>query len=425
MSGTEVVRFLRAADEPLGLFLRPGRSDHRLICQLLSEGKSGFSGAVFDPTLVELQQDLKAELNQRRLWSVLDPFALELSHSGSRTERRRQLPWAGSRLHSPADLRGQNGKQLARSIAEFVKQHGFSAVLAPTHYLRNGISDPWFDTDLGLAAELKSELASCGCSDVPIYYPLAIPTNFLFDTHQRTALKKALKALELDALWLRVHPFGGGSGHVTLQRYIHACRDLHELRMPLVAEKAGSIGIPLLVFGAVSGIELGVSSGEKFDIGRFEEQKKKGKQFAPHRHVYMQNLGVFLKPSLAQEFLENRVIRGQHQCANPECCRRGAVDMVKNPRRHFLISRMTELAAISSVPTSLRASLYLDRYLRPATDKLGRAAQAVVSEDVKAKMGLDRRKLDGWRETLGQMHSIEPLGSTTVPPSRRITGARA
>jgi hypothetical protein len=395
-----------------------------LLCQLLSEGKSGFSGAVFDPTLVEIQQDLKAELNQRRLWSVLDPFALELSHGGSRTERRKQLPWAGTRMHTPAELRGQSGKRVVESIAEFVKQNGFSAVLAPTHYLRNGISDPWFDTDLSLANELKAELAKIGCSDVAMYYPLAIPTNFLFDAHQRTALKKALSALKIDSLWLRVHPFGAGSGHITLQRYIRACRDLHELQVPLVAEKAGSIGIPLLAFGAVGGIELGVSSGERFDMGRFEERKKKGKGFAAHRRVYMQNLGVFLEPSMAQEFLENRALRGQHQCGNQECCRRGAADMVANPRRHFLITRMSELTAINSVPAPLRAGLYLDRYLRPSTDKLGRAAQAVVSSEAKEKFERERRKQDGWRETLGEMHLREPLSSIAVPPSRRISGAR-
>jgi hypothetical protein len=86
---------------------------------------------------------------------------------------------------------------------------------------------------------------------------------------------------------------------------------------------------------------------------------------------------------------------------------------------------MTELAAINSVPASLRAGVYLDRYLRPATDKLGRAAQAVISKDVTQKLERERRKLDGWRETLGQMRLTEPLSSTALPPARRVSVVNA
>jgi hypothetical protein len=41
----------------------------------------------------------------------------------------------------------------------------------------------------------------------------------------------------MDAVWLRIHPFGtGNSGPLVLKRYLRACRDLHTLNVPLVGE---------------------------------------------------------------------------------------------------------------------------------------------------------------------------------------------
>jgi hypothetical protein len=120
-------------------------------------------------------------------------------------------------------------------------------------------------------------------NDVALYYTLAMPTSVFNDATKRAAVKVGLGGLDVDGLWLRIHPFGAASGHVTLQRFIHACQDLHGLGLPLIVEKAGSIGLALLAFGAVSAIESGVSSGDKFDFARLNkprDEEKKG--FAPH-----------------------------------------------------------------------------------------------------------------------------------------------
>jgi len=425
MSSDLPVRFLRSTDEPFGVFLRPSRTDHRLLLQLLSEGMSSFSGVIFDPTLLSFQQELRSEVNQRRLWSVLDPLSLELSYLSSRTAARKELPWAGTKPLSVADLRGAGGRTYAESIAAFVKEQRYTAVLAPTHYLGKGIADEWFDVDLALFAELRRALQIAGCTDVALYFPLATATHVFFDGHQRVALKSALSMVRPDAVWLRIHPFGASSGHVTLQRYIRACRDWHALGVPLVAERVGTIGVPLLAFGAVSGIEVAVSSGERFNMGSFEAKKKPGKGFAAHRQVYLQNLGVFLKPAMARAFFENHALRSQHQCANQHCCRSGVKDMVGNARRHFLMTRMEELSQINSVPSNLRPGVYMDRYLRPATDKLGRAMAASIAAETREKLERERRRLDGWRDTLGQVQIQEPLTSTAVAPVRRVSAAAA
>jgi hypothetical protein len=422
---TPFLRVVRSAEEPLGLFFRPGHNDHRVLCQLLSEGRSAMSGVVLDPGLVGPQGELRWEARQRNLWAVLDSRMMELATASGFTEQRAALPWAGERPHAPADLSGRSGEAVMDSLAEFVAQHGFSAVLTPTHYLARGAQDPWLDVDLALTRALRWKLDVRGCDSVALYYVLAVPTNVFHDATQRTAFKAHLQSVEIDGIWLRVHPFGADSGHVTLQRYIQGCRDMHALSLPLVAEKTGSIGLPLLAFGAIGGLESGVSSGEKFDFGRLSRPPQAvNKGFAPHARVYLPGLGVFLNRDAARVFFENRTLRTYFGCHDPACCRRSVQDTIGDPRRHFVFTRMEEIGAIGQVPVQLRPNQYLDTMLRPATDRLGRALQADLNEEVRMRLEKERRKLDGWRHTLGEMFRTQPLITSSATPERRAAWRR-
>jgi hypothetical protein len=382
------------------------------------------SGVVFDPGFMGPQEELRAEVRQRNLWGVLDPRMMELATASGFTERRAGLPWAGKRPHTTADLSGQAGEGIMDSLAEFVAQEGFSAVLTPTHYLAQGAQDPWFGVDLALTRGLRWKLDMRGCQDVALYYVLALPMTVFHNAAHRTAFKAQLQGVEIDGIWLRVHPFGSGSGHVTVQRYIQGCRDLHGLSLPLVAEKTGSIGLPLLAFGAVGGLESGVSSGEKFDFGRLSRPPKPGSRgFAPQARVYVPGLGVFLDRDTARAFFDIRTLRANFGCT-AACCRRGAKDTIADPRRHFVYTRMDEVGAIGQVPVQLRPQQYLDTMLRPATDRLGRALQADLADGIRTRLEKERRKLDGWRHTLGEMSRTQPVITSAATPERRAARRR-
>lgn len=412
--------FVRAATEPFGHFIRPEHNDHRLLCQLISEGRTAMSGVVFDPTFMKPQGELRSEINQRRLWTVLDPLVFELSTPGGHTSRRMLLPWASKKPHSVKDLADERGLALSDAVAAFVRDNSFSAVLAPTHYLASGFFDPWFEVDLLLTRRLRETLDSSGCKDVPIFYPLAIPMSVYSDTRQRGSFKSSLKDAPVASIWLRIHPFGGHSGHITLQRYISACRDFHAIKKPLISEKAGNVGLALLAFGAVSGIETGVSSGEKFDAGRLSREQRNKKGFSAHRNVYVPELGIFLSAKDAKPFFENKPFRSQYGCTNTLCCRGGVSDSIKEPRRHFVFNRLEEVNALGAVPTLLRADHYLNRTLKPATDKLGRVLQSNVYSRVKNKLEKAHRKLEGWRQTLTELSRTEPAETFPVTPERRV-----
>ena len=418
------LRLVRPISEPLGVYVRPGHNDHRSLLQLLSEGRSSMTGVVFDPTLIAVQEELRNEVRQRRLWAVLDTRLMELATPNGHNERRAALPWGGPEVHRPQDLSGAAGRAASREIVEFVANHKFNALLIG-HYLERGPEDTWLAIDLEQAQEVRRQLNIHGLDDVALYYALALPTSVFNDASKRAALKDSLAGLDVDGLWLRVHPFGASSGHVTLQRFIHACRDLHGLGFPLIVEKAGSIGLALLAFGAVSGIETGVSSGDKFDFARLKKVRDdKKKNFAPHARVYIPGLGIFLDRETAADFFANRTLKASFGCQNTACCRRGSQDTVSDPRRHFIFTRMEEVGAINQVPPQLRPNQYLETLLRPATDRLGRVLQSNLNNELKMRLEKERRKLDGWRDTLGEISLTQPAVTWAPTPTRRIARRR-
>lgn len=412
--GFEVIT---ALPEPLRLFFRPGRADHTTVGQTLSEGRGGVSGAVLDPTHVQFQGDLVGNLSERRLGVVLDPLALELSMSGGLTSGRRELEWADPTPQRPNNFDAKKVDRSARLIAGFVKTHGFNAVFAPTHFLSEGATDPWLLIDRRLTTRLRSELDATGGKDVPIYYPLAVPTGVFFDPIQRKALVAALSTLEIGAIWLRVSPFGAYNGAPSLLNYIVACRHFHSLNLPLVAEKTGTHGLALLAFGAVSGLESGVSTGEQFNVARLHLKPKPGlKPFAPRPRVYLQSLGLFVSRDDATQLFRDPRFR-PYACTDSDCCHKGFKSTLADPRRHFANSRIDEVNQLSAMPPSLRPSGFLQQMLRPADEYLQRLIPNLTSqpEALAKTLSVKSRRLHGCRKTLTAMQTSHPVESVCHP----------
>lgn len=99
-------RLVRPVLEPLGFYLRPSRNDHRVLSQLLSEGKAAMSGVVFDPEHVDVHEEIRTEVRQRNLEAVLDTRLMELATPTGCTGRRTTLPWGNVRPHTITDFTG-------------------------------------------------------------------------------------------------------------------------------------------------------------------------------------------------------------------------------------------------------------------------------------------------------------------------------
>lgn len=410
-------RLLRPVGPPLGLYLRPGRNDHTSLSALMAEGGMDLSGVIVDPCLDERHEELRLEAHQHGLETVLDPRTVDLSTPGG-VDRGgvTQLPWAGEVLpQTPASVHGAAGDLLIDQIVEYATTREVSAVLAPTHYLASGGADPWWSVDQRLTRRLRAQLDGADQQRTCIYYPLAISASVFRNPAERQALIAALSTLPIDAVWLRIHPFGTtSSGPLALRRYIEACRDFHSLGVPLVAEHTGTVGVALLAFGAVGGIESGVTYGERYNVGGLLRPPKSGNPFSPAPRVYIEKLGAFLSREQAAGLYDNRQMKALLGCKAAGCCPRGPMDTTADPRRHFILRRTSEVAYYGRPPEQVRAGLYLEEFLRPATDLALRAARVAPALEP------TRKRLEGWRHALGSLHQQNPSGATTAAPPQGL-----
>ncbi len=411
------LRVLRPVAPSLGLYLRPGRNDHQKLVDQISEGSLACSGFVLDAALNERHRELREEAGRLSFETVLDPRVAELATEGGfATAPRDRLPWAPEEAHRAADLRESGGTALVETLANFSRSEGYNAILAPTHLL-SAADDAWLDVDANLVRALRSKLDALRLTDTPIYYPLVVTTATLRDPHQRTKLLLHLTRLPIDAIWLRVSPFGSTSGPLALKRYIEAAKEFHVLGLPVVAERTGTAGLPLLAFGAVGGIEGGITLGERFDAGAWTRPPKDDrKAFSRPPRVYVSNLGVFISQAQAAKFFENRQMKALFGCKDNGCCPRGVIDMLADPRRHFVMQRAAEVTRLSRVPSQLRPNLYMDDFLRGATD--------LALQAVKVDPGLagNQRRLERWRTGLSGLlrDGVDVPASIAVPSGRRI-----
>jgi hypothetical protein len=405
-----MVRLLRPVSDPLGSYLRVGRLEHTLLAQLLVEGRPVGGGLVADPAYVANHKDLWREAVERGVETVLDPRTLELSTPGGFLRGGvRDLPWASDRPHTPDSLYGQAGEDLVDQLLDMVQLAGHTAVLAPTHFLTSH-SDPWLDVDADLVHALRSALNASGLRDVPIYYPLIAKSEDFYSEAWRTAVMGYLRSLPIDALWLRIHPFGTPkSGPVVLKRYLAACRHLHQLGVPLVGEHTGSIGVGLMAFGALGGIESGVTVVDHTDLSYWLRPPRRSGGGGGEARIYLHQLGAFLDRSKARALLERPGMKAAQGCLDTSCCRRGSKDTLLHYREHFVVQRALEVGRLSAVPEPLRAGEYLEKFLRPASDRAVRAAEAEPA------LVPIRKRLDSWRGTFGNDLTANPAHSFSPP----------
>jgi hypothetical protein len=403
---------LRINDPALALYFRPGRNDHTSILQMLAAGPPSFSGAVLDASLEKRHRELRLQLENHRHECVLDPMALELATPGGwERDALRQLEWAGKERHVHDRFAGSGVAALVDPIAKFATEKRYSAVLAPTHFIQS-IDDPWWKIDRRAARRLRHQLDSSGRPDIPIYYRLAVPRQTLIDREQRFGFVAGLAEIEIDAVWLCLHPASSRSGPAVVRSYLDLCRDLAAMGIPLVAERTGFLGLVLMGMNAVGGIESGITLGQGFDANRLlspPTRDDSGSVFGPQPRVYLERLGVTLTRAEAQALLGARGMKRRFACQDRPCCRSWE-DMIRDPRRHFLFTRAQEVASLSRIPIHDRPILCLD-WVRNASDEAVHAAK-FDSE----KFEKDRKRLSEWRLTLTSMVDRREFSEAVFTP---------
>jgi hypothetical protein len=417
-------RLIRPAPDPLGLYFRVGRGDHRALLDLLAGGETRFFGLVCDPTHAKFQRELVERAVERRLDVILDPRTQASATIGGFTESLGDLPWGRGRIHTEDDFRGAAGRRAIANLARFVAEHGYTQVLTPSHLIRS-TSDDWWEIDLRCARDLREELDRVGCSSVSVLCSLPITYAMLRNPAERRALIQGLKGCPTDGLWLAIDGVGSSSTPTAVRTYLEAVAEFHTLGIPLIADHAGGlVGLSFVAFGGVGALAHGITHGERFDTAHWRRPRGE-ESFGMQRRVYVPSLDMLLKPAEAQMLFDfGRRAIAQFGCSDTKCCPRGVTDMLQNPAHHFLRQRIDEISKLSSIPESLRANRFVEHRLRPITDTALAAAGLDWKEPEMAKrMQGQRLRLDRMRVALGNLaeearsHAARTM---SVPPRRRI-----
>lgn len=416
------IRLVRATPDPLGLYIRAGRLDQKELQSFIVSGASGLTGVVFEAKRVLQQKELLSLVLERRLDAVLDPQTQAMATVGGYSPPMDKLPWSEKRPHTLEDFRTPFGRQLlVDKIAQFVVQHGFTQVLAPTH-LVTGPDDPWLASDIACTNALRSALVRYGAGHVQINYSLALSYEAFRTPLKRQAILSQLQRLDFDCLWLNISGCGSDSTPSAVTRYGDAATDFHVLRKPVVADHIGGlVGLSFLAFGVVGGLSHGITMGERFDATGWIKPRQ-GKAFGQKVRIYIPQLDMLLSRVDAEKFFEvgGGRARSQFGCRDTNCCSRGITDMVQAPGRHFLYQRSRDVAGLGQIPESLRPSQFLEEHLRPASDASLLATRLALPEELAKKAKKQYKRLSDLRIVLGKYAQTRRDASFARHPMTRV-----
>jgi hypothetical protein len=350
---------------------------------------------VFESTTVERHKELRERVLAARLDAIVDLRTQPAATIGGFSSELAALPWGLDRPHCPEDFMDASGRRRIAAMGDFVVEHGFTQVIAPTH-LVGGSADRWFAIDCESTRRLRHYLDRVGASQIQIHYALAIPYAVLRDDHERDALIHALEDVPADAIWLQVEGLGSDSTANGIRNYIRGARAFESLGKPVVGDGIGGIsGLSLLAFGAAGGVAHGVTFGERIDHSSWRRPRDNS-PFGRSRRVYLPGLDLVLEPELAATLLNSSTrAKALLGCRDTRCCPRGIRDMIESPARHFLVQRMNQLISLSRLHLPLRAGRFVEDMVRPASDMLLQVSGwHLHDEKLEKKIANQRRRLD-------------------------------
>jgi hypothetical protein len=406
-----IIRLVRSAPDPLGLFLRVGHAGQKDLQTFITAGDAAFSGVVLE----------------HRIDAILDPQTQAMGTVGGYAKSMDSVPWSSKRAQTVNDFSTElMRRKIADDIAQFAIKHGFTQILAPTHLI-SGPNDPWFDIDIATTNALRSALQRRDANSIQINYSLAISYEAFRNASKRQLVLDRLKKLSIDSLWLHVDGCGSDSTPTAVTRYGDAATDFHCLGVPIIADHMGGlVGLSLLAFGVVGGVSHGITLGERFSCGHWKKVLT-GNAFAQGLRVYFPILDLMLPRVDAEKLFETGgKARAAFGCRNTACCGRGIPDMLQAPVRHFLYQRTREVAGLSQIPESLRPTQFLEEHLRPASDRALVAMGLALPEPLQKKMASQSKRLNELRVALGAYAQKRRDDATFAqhPKTRAVREAR-
>ena len=178
---------------------------------------------------------------------------------------------------------------------------------------------------------------------------------------------------------------------------------------PIIADCAGGLAaLGVAAFGAAAGIAHGVAERERFDAGAWRRRPKAGGG-GQNGRLYLPGIDRHLKLADVRAIMDARGGRRLLACQDRDCCPRGLVDMLNDPKAHFLTQRRNQLLDLQRMPDLRRTSRFLDNHLASADRTARQVAKLKIADDRiqkslrRATLRLDRLRgvLEDLDRTLG------------------------
>lgn len=398
------LRILRAVPDPIPWYLRVGYNDHRLIENKLSAGDTRINRAVLDASCLERHSGLVKTLQARGAELVLDPRTAELAMPVGRRDTLQGMPWSSLAVASePSQYDAGRIRRITRNIAEMAISGGFSAVLAPAHYLSSS-SDRWIDADVELTKSMRSELDALGAGHIHIYYPLLIPYGWLSSHEMMISLAGILSTMPINAVWLRVSNFQNDKSAAAVRHYIEGARVLLSSNRPVIADHVGGFSaLAIVAFGAAGGLAHGIGAHETFKVANWKKVGSDG--FGIRKRVYIADADLYIDARTFGPVLENPVIRARMGCKNKQCCPRGMDDMFGNAKAHTINACFEQLALLAENTPSQRPITFIRQALIRTGANLIKLDHALSDHpELQKRIQRKRRFVDDLRLTLESLN---------------------
>lgn len=420
---------------PAELFLRIGEASYSKVASLYAEGRLPVTRAIVDASKLRHQLSFVKTLRDDGVELILDTKAAELGALSKFQGWASGAPWADGTLHLPNEFDDQRCRKLVEAIAREAVGKGFDRVLAPTHFLKGGVLDPWFSVDIRLCGLLREALDRLGGTQIAVDYPVIIEQLKLRDEAVRGALISQLTPLPFENLVIRASHFGADAKATGIREFINVLDRLHNFGRPIVVDHVGGIvARALIAFGVASGIAHGIDEHMRFDgtpWGRAPKERDEDEgRGGSAKRVSIPLLDKHLTVPELMALAKSKGGHGLLVCGDPNCCR-GLTDMVNNSKRHSIHQESLALSSLNRVPDLMRPQHFLDKDLAEV-DRFARQVKElkpVVSElrprkgqtPEQAAASFTKRMADHafqkekMRASLENLHSVRGLSVSRAP----------
>lgn len=430
----------RGATGRADMFVRIGEAQYSQLAHLYAEGRLKPRRAILDASRLRHTAEFAKTLRGDGVELTLDTKAAELGALTKYAGWAAGAPWSDGQLHLPQQFDERRRRALVEAIAEAAVTGRFDRVLSPSHYLKAGVADPWFEIDIRLCKDLRAALDLAGGAHIAIDYPVIIEQSALREEAVRAALTSRLSALPFENLMVRASHFGADAAAPMVRAFIDALDRLHNFGHPVVVDHVGGmVGRALLAFGAASAIAHGIDEGARFNAAPWdkpakerEEEDDEARGGRPKR-ISLANWDKSLTVSDLTALARARGGHGLVVCQDRNCCR-GLEDMIRNSKRHSIVQEQRAMSELEAVPDLMRATHFLDKEVA-ATDRASRQIKELkpvlselqpkknqtaeqAAESLIRRMGTQAVRNEKMRAVLENLHSLRGADAPRAAPAR-------